>query len=435
MTRPRTRGPRPPVDALHPAVRLRRRAGADDRARRGRRTSTTCDGKRYLDGLSGLFVVQAGHGRQELADAAAKQAARAGLLPALVLRAPEGGRAGRPAGRPGPGRPEPGLLHHRRLRGGRVGLEARPLLLQAGRQAHQAQGDLPPHRLPRHLDGCAVDHRAARQSRRTSSRWCPPASGCPTPTSTARPPAPPGPTAPTPRRSAGGPPTGSRRPSCSRARTPSPRCSWSRCRTPAAASRRRPATSSGSGRSATRYDVLLVSDEVICAFGRLGEYFGATRYGYQPDIITCAKGMTSGLRPARRDDRLGPAGRAVPARTPTGSPHGVTFGGHPVASAVALANLDIFAREDLNGHVRANEGAVPVLSGASAATCRSSATSAATATSTASSWSRTRRPRRRSTTTSPSGCCAGSCPRPCSTPGSTAGPTTAATRWSSSPRR
>jgi adenosylmethionine-8-amino-7-oxononanoate aminotransferase len=46
-----------------------------------------------------------------------------------------------------------------------------------------------------------------------------------------------------------------------------------------------------------RYDVLLVSDEVICAFGRLGEYFGATRYGYQPDIITCAKGLTSGYVP------------------------------------------------------------------------------------------------------------------------------------------
>src|SRR4029078_5614052 len=45
------------------------------------------------------------------------------------------------------------------------------------------------------------------------------------------------------------------------------------------------------------YDVLLVSDEVICAFGRLGEYFGATRYDYQPDIITCAKGMTSGYIP------------------------------------------------------------------------------------------------------------------------------------------
>jgi adenosylmethionine-8-amino-7-oxononanoate aminotransferase len=102
-----------------------------------------------------------------------------------------------------------------------------------------------------------------------------------------------------------------------------------------------------------RHDVLLVSDEVICAFGRLGEYFGAQRYGYQPDIITCAKGLTSGYVPLGAmlvSDRL-----AEPFRHGTNwFAHGVTFGGHPVASAVALANLDLFAREDLNGHVRRN---------------------------------------------------------------------------------
>src|SRR4249919_1553109 len=93
------------------------------------------------------------------------------------------------------------------------------------------------------------------------------------------------------------------------------------------------------------YDVLLVSDEVICAFGRLGEYFGADRYGYQPDMITCAKGLTSGYIPLGAmiaSDRL-----AEPFLHDTNwFAHGVTFGGHPVASAVALANLDIFARED-----------------------------------------------------------------------------------------
>nr|BFE65248.1 aspartate aminotransferase family protein [Dactylosporangium thailandense] len=102
-----------------------------------------------------------------------------------------------------------------------------------------------------------------------------------------------------------------------------------------------------------RYDVLLVSDEVICAFGRLGEYFGADRYGYQPDIITCAKGLTSGYIPLGAmlvSDRLAEPflqGRNWFA-------HGITYGGHPVASAVALANLDIFERENLNEHVRAN---------------------------------------------------------------------------------
>jgi adenosylmethionine-8-amino-7-oxononanoate aminotransferase len=101
------------------------------------------------------------------------------------------------------------------------------------------------------------------------------------------------------------------------------------------------------------YDVLLVSDEVICAFGRLGEYFGSARYGYVPDIITCAKGMTSGYVPLGAmiaSERL-----AEPfLRGPSWFAHGVTFGGHPVGAAVALANLDIFEREDLNGHVRAN---------------------------------------------------------------------------------
>ncbi|WP_435827592.1 aspartate aminotransferase family protein [Actinoplanes philippinensis] len=102
-----------------------------------------------------------------------------------------------------------------------------------------------------------------------------------------------------------------------------------------------------------RYDVLLVSDEVICAFGRLGEYFGADRYGYQPDIITVAKGLTSGYVPLGAmiaSDRL-----AEPFLTGTNwFAHGITYGGHPVGSAVALANLDIMEREGLNQHVREN---------------------------------------------------------------------------------
>ena len=80
--------------------------------------------------------------------------------------------------------------------------------------------------------------------------------------------------------------------------------------------------------------------------------------------------------------------------------HGFTFGGHPVAAAVALANLDIFEREDLCGHVRAQRGRVPRARSRACATCRSSATCAAPATSTRSSWSRTRTPRRPSTTRS-----------------------------------
>nr|WP_236007738.1 aspartate aminotransferase family protein [Nakamurella leprariae] len=103
-----------------------------------------------------------------------------------------------------------------------------------------------------------------------------------------------------------------------------------------------------------RHDVLLVSDEVICAYGRLGAMFGAERFGYQPDIITSAKGLTSGyaaLGAAIISDRIfEPFSRGTVT-----FPHGYTFGGHPVACAVALANLDLFERDDLLGHVRRHE--------------------------------------------------------------------------------
>jgi adenosylmethionine-8-amino-7-oxononanoate aminotransferase len=104
-----------------------------------------------------------------------------------------------------------------------------------------------------------------------------------------------------------------------------------------------------------RYDVLMVSDDVISGFGRLGEYFGGLRYNYTPDIITVAKGLTSGYVPLGAmiaSDRL-----AEPFLEGTNwFAHGITYGGHPVGSAVALANLDIMEREDLNGHVRENTG-------------------------------------------------------------------------------
>ena len=105
-----------------------------------------------------------------------------------------------------------------------------------------------------------------------------------------------------------------------------------------------------------RYGVLLVSDEVICAFGRLGHYFAGERYGYVPDMITTAKGLTSGYSP------LGAliVGDHLVEPFLTGERtflHGITFAGHPVSSAVALANLDVFEREDILGHVRASEGA------------------------------------------------------------------------------
>lgn len=100
-----------------------------------------------------------------------------------------------------------------------------------------------------------------------------------------------------------------------------------------------------------QYDVLLVSDEVICAYGRIGSMFACDDFGYIPDIITSAKGLTSGYSPIGAmiaSDRLFEPfndGKTMFA-------HGYTFGGHPVSSAVALANLDIFEREGINAHVK-----------------------------------------------------------------------------------
>ena len=93
------------------------------------------------------------------------------------------------------------------------------------------------------------------------------------------------------------------------------------------------------------YDVLLISDEVICAWGRLGEWFGAQRYDYLPDIITTAKGADQRLRADGGGDRLRPGGRAVHARADASFTHGFTFAGHPICAAVALANLDAMERE------------------------------------------------------------------------------------------
>jgi len=104
------------------------------------------------------------------------------------------------------------------------------------------------------------------------------------------------------------------------------------------------------------YGVLLISDEVICSWGRLGHWFGAGRYGYEPDLITTAKGLTSSYA----------AMGAVIASDRVFAPfnedgeafwHGITFGGHPMASAVALANLDVMEDEGLLENVLANEDA------------------------------------------------------------------------------
>ncbi len=104
------------------------------------------------------------------------------------------------------------------------------------------------------------------------------------------------------------------------------------------------------------YDVIMVADETITSFGRIGDIFAMNRFGVTPDIITCAKGMTSGYAPMGAmiaSDRL-----FEPFKHGTNTfLHGYTWGGHPVGAAVALANLDLFEREGILQNVRDNESA------------------------------------------------------------------------------
>jgi adenosylmethionine-8-amino-7-oxononanoate aminotransferase len=99
---------------------------------------------------------------------------------------------------------------------------------------------------------------------------------------------------------------------------------------------------------------LLLADEVICGFGRLGEWLGVTREGVVPDLATVAKGLTSAHAPMGAvlvTDRV-----AEPLFAPKRMlRHGITFGGHPLAAAVALKNLEIFERDQVLENVRANE--------------------------------------------------------------------------------
>jgi len=311
------------------------------------------DGKRYLDGLSGLFVVQAGHGRHELADAAAKQASELAYFPLWSYAHPKAVElADRIADL------APGDLNRVFFTTG--GSEAVESAWKLARSYFKRTGKPGKHKvISRHIAYHGTSMGALSIT------------GLPAIKADFEPLV----------------PSGIRVPNTNLYRAPAGTAGpdgtdaeafgrWAADRIreaiefegpdTVAAVFLEPVQNSGGcfppppgyfqrvREICDEYNVLLVSDEVICAWGRLGEYFGAQRYGYQPAIITVAKGLTSGYMPLGAmiaSDRL-----AAPFLKDTNwFAHGVTFGGHPVASAVALTNLDIFAREDLNGHVRANE--------------------------------------------------------------------------------
>jgi adenosylmethionine-8-amino-7-oxononanoate aminotransferase len=280
------------------------------------------NGKRYLDGLSGLFVVQVGHGREELADAAAKQARELAYFPIWSYAHPKAVELAerlyfRLVGKPGKHKAISRAIAYHGTSMGALSITGLPGLKADFEPLVPSTIRVPNTNLYRAPAGTAGPDGTDAEA---FGRWAADRieeailfEGADTVAAVFLEPV----------QNAGG---------C----FPPPPGYFQRVR-----------------EICDRHDVLLVSDEVICAFGRLGEYFGAVRYDYQPDIITCAKGLTSGYVPLGAmlaSDRL-----AEPFRKGANSfNHGITFGGHPVASAVALANLDLFVREDLNAHVRKN---------------------------------------------------------------------------------
>jgi putrescine---pyruvate transaminase len=104
-----------------------------------------------------------------------------------------------------------------------------------------------------------------------------------------------------------------------------------------------------------KYGILLVCDEVICGFGRLGQWFGHQHYGIKPDMIAMAKGLSSGYLPI---SAVGVADHIVAELRDKGGDfiHGFTYSGHPTCAAVALANIEIIEREGLVERTRDDTG-------------------------------------------------------------------------------
>ena len=309
------------------------------------------NGKRYLDGLSGLFTVQVGHGRQQLADAAARQAAKLAYFPIWSYAHPtaieladrlaalspgdlnkvffsgSGGEAVETAwkvakqyfkliGKPGKYKVISREVAYHGTTAGALSITGVPAFKQAFEPLVPGTFRVPNtnfYRAPEHL---ADDEKAFGLYAANRIEQAILAEG---PDSVAA-------VFLEPVQNAGG---------C----FPPPPGYFQRVR-----------------EICDVHDVLLVSDEVICAYGRLGTMFGAQKFDYVPDIITSAKGLTSGYSPLGAtliSDKI----YAPFAKAQVSFAHGYTFGGHPVSCAVALANLDIIEEEDLLGNVLRNENA------------------------------------------------------------------------------
>ncbi len=301
-------------------------------------------GKRYLDGLSALFCVNIGHGRQDVAQAGADQAAELGFYtnwsfahpPAIELAAKIAELA-------------PGDLNRVFFTSG--GSEAVEAALKMARQYHKLRGNMNKTKvIAREVayHGCTLGALSATgiTSMRTPFEPFTPG-GCHVPnTNLYRMPAGQGvetlAEAVRERIEFEGPETVA-------AVIMEPVQNAGGCLTPPEGYFQR------IREICDAYDVLMISDEVICSWGRLGEFFGAQCFGYEPDIITTAKGITSAYAPMGAaivsDKVFEPFAQGISTFL-----HGVTFGGHPIASAVALANIAVFEEEGILENVREHEG-------------------------------------------------------------------------------
>jgi adenosylmethionine-8-amino-7-oxononanoate aminotransferase len=304
-------------------------------------------GKRYFDGLSGLFVVQAGHGREELAEAARKQAGQLAFFPLWSYAHPQaidlaerlaqhtpgdldrvffttgGGEAVETAwklakqywklvGRPGKYKVISRAIAYHGTPHGALSITGLPFAKAPFEPLVPGAHKVPNTNIYRAADSLRDDPKAFGEWAAERIREAIEFEG---PESVAA-------VFLEPVQNAGG---------C----FPPPPGYFERVR-----------------QICDELDVLLVSDEVICAFGRIGSLFASNDFGYVPDMITCAKGLTSGYSP------LGACIVSEKVYEPFAKgavfSHGYTFGGHPVSSAVAMANLDIFEREHLEDHVKEN---------------------------------------------------------------------------------
>jgi adenosylmethionine-8-amino-7-oxononanoate aminotransferase len=294
-------------------------------------------GNSYVDGLAGLFTTQVGHGRQEIADVAAAQMKELGFFPNWSFQHPRSLElAGKIA------EIAPGDLNTTFFVSS--GSEAVETAIKLARQYHRANGEptrhkfisrkiayhgttlgalsvtgLPDFKAPfeplvpgfYHVDNTAQSPEGAAEAIEEAIQFGPPEQVAAVIIE--------------PVQNAGG------------CLVPPPEY-WAKVR-----------------EICDRYGVLLVSDAVISAFGRLGEWFGVERFGVTPDMSTFAKGATSGYSPMGgvvASDRIA---RTLSDNAPMFM-HGSTFGGHPVSSAVALESIRIIEREGLLANVHSLEG-------------------------------------------------------------------------------